>query len=131
MFWGNKTGKWDKMRERYINNKIDAQMFVNEMKDTVLYCSTPFGEDKHGKWCFYILSRKETEYKYYPAFLSIEHCKQCFDSLGRSAFVIIKSNLKGILSANDASPALSDLGVIIEPFTDCETVIPPNIRITK
>jgi len=128
MFKNSKSRKWAKMKERYNKGEIDAQFFVDAMKDSMLYYSTPLGDDKAGNSKLYLLSNRETECKYFPAFLSEEHCMQFFTKSGRNGFMIIQGNLGNFLSSLDSSPLLAALGAVIEPSFSDETTIPPGIR---
>lgn len=124
-----KKNSWATERARYIKGNIDIQTFVDRMKDCPLYYSTPLGDDQEGKPHLYILSSHASEYGYYPAFLSQEHCMQFFTSVGRNGFMIIEGDLKSFLSSLDSSPPLAELGAVIEPNGPDEMTIPQGVRI--
>ena len=125
----NKLKKWQKKSARYAKGEIDAQSFVNAMKNITLYYSTPVGDDKEGNQHLYVLASKETEYHYFPAFLSLPHCLEFFNAMGRNAFMIIQGTLKDALSSLDSSPLLAEFGLVIDPSYPNETGIPPSVRV--
>lgn len=126
-----KMRKWAKMKARCDKGEIDIQTFVDTMKNMTLYYSTPFGEDQNGKPQLYVLSSRESEEQYFPAFLSKEQCMRFFASIGRMNFMIIEGNLKDFLCSLDTSPLLAELGAIIEPNNDRIMAVPPGIRAAK
>ena len=126
--FGSKTEiKYLKFRKMLCKNKIGIHDFVREMKDMPLYYSTPLGTDRSGKEQLYFLSAKNSETKYYPAYLSKKGCNEHFNLLGRTNFIIIEGTLSALLSSLD-DPMLSEFGVVIEPMSDTPIDIPPNIN---
>lgn len=129
MIW--KKRSWEAAVKQYKAGKMDIQTFVNSMKQETLFYSTPAGNDKDGKPHLYVLSKPDSDTRYYPAFRTEEQCMQFFNALGRNGFLIIKSDLKGLLSSFDAAPQLEEFAAVICPNTPEEMVISPHIRVTK
>lgn len=128
MFLKMRVKRWQAAAKSYAKGEMDAQMFVDRMKDQILYYSTPFGEDEDGNSQFYVLSKSKTETKYFPAFLTKESCARFFDSLGRDGFMILEGRFGDFLAALDSGPVLAELGTVIEPFSAEAVDIPPWIR---
>ncbi len=123
-----KLRKWLVLKEKCVNGTINIQQFVDKMSSIKLFYSTPVGEGVKGQPQFYVLSSKENQTKYFPAFLSKENCIGFFNSIGRNGFIIFEGTLKDFLGSLDVNELLQQLGAIIEPNTEYELAIPPMMR---
>ena len=121
---------WDEAKALLQRGEWDAARFVNEMADTPLCYSTPAGENRAGEKKLYLLSRGELPGAYYPAFLSLESCRDFFTMLERPGFVVIQGPLAGLLSSLDVLP-MEELGAGVEPGGPSPVVIPPGIRAAR
>ena len=109
---------------------MTVQQFVNLNEKCVLYYSTPFGKDsKTGQNRPYALSSPGSNVLFFPAFTSLEACKQHFKSVGRDEFIVIKGTLKDALSALDSHPFISSWRLVVDPDDSNSVGIPPHVRV--
>ncbi len=108
--------------------EISVDEFLQKHASQPLYYSTPFGEDADGKQQLWVLSSRDSETKYMPAFTDKEKCRTFFTMIGRRDFMIIKGDLAAFLYALDAHPILAELGAVIDPASDTPIEIPPRMR---
>ncbi len=122
---------WVEMRNKLLSGETDIQSFVNEMKDTTVYYSTPAGNGKDGKPQLYLLSGSGSDTHYFPVFLSLESCQSWYTSVGRVGYALLEGELQRVLNMLDSNEMLNKLGVLVELGTDKQVIIPPNIRAVK
>ena len=114
----------------YKRKAITLEQFAQEMKNEVLYFSTPFGEDDQGNNKLFLCSANESRTAYFPVFLSEKNLRTFCETVHRRGYVILKNSLQQILSGLDANERLQELVVVIEPQNQCNTAIPPMFRMT-
>ena len=124
----NEEVSWKEQKDKLERGEIDIQTFVNTLKNTKMFYSTPAGNDKTGKPQLYLLSGNNSDISYFPAFLSSAHCTNWYSSVGRNGFLILEGDLGSMLKTLDSNEMLSKLGVLIELNTEEQVIIPPNIR---
>lgn len=124
----NEEVSWIEQKSKLECGEIDMQTFVDTLKNTKLFYSTPAGNDKSGNPQLYLLSGNNSDVSYFPAFLSSEHCTNWYNSVGRNGFLILDGDLGSILKTLDSNEMLSKLGVLIELNTEEQVIIPPNVR---
>lgn len=117
--------------EAYEAGEISPQEFVNLNAEATVCYSTPFGEDRAGRTRLWVLSNRENDLQHYPAFTSKAECNRFLASIGRQGFLIIEGDLRTLLDSLDSHPALTPLGVVIDPQTDHPIAIGPGIRAGK
>ncbi len=122
---------WKEQRQKLINGEINIVAFVNSVKNTTVFYSTPAGNDRSGKPQLYLLSNKDEDVKYFPVFLSQESCMNWYNSVGRNGFVLLEGELFKMLEMLDSNEMLSKLGVLVALGSDEQVIIPPNIRAEK
>lgn len=87
--------------------------------DTVVYYSTPFGEDKEGRKRPFILSGPEGT-AYIPVFLTKEDAFEFYNSVGRVNFMIMEGDIRSVVRTtheiNTAGKAPILLGILYDPF---------------
>ena len=118
--------------EKYWSKELSLQEFVNLNKDTILYSSTPYGNDKNGNPKQWVLGSPITHNHLLPTFSSVEEANKMFMSLGRGAFIIVQSTLKELLNTLDSSEQMKGLGLVIDPQNGIKGIeIPPHIRVEE
>lgn len=126
----NQNFVWKESINQLNKNKISTQGFVNINAEQTLYCSTPVGEDIKGEMNVWLLSKTDSDTKYYPAFTSKKLCCEIFASIGRKDFMIIEGSLESTLKSLDSHPMLEEAGLLIHDDDDV-VEIPPKMRVQK
>lgn len=111
--------------------KMTMQEFIDAHAEIPLYYSTPAGEDQNGTMRLWVLSTRDSQTSYYPAFRSEEGCRRFFTASGREAFLIIAGTLRGALDSLDVAPPLQTLGLVIDPDSASPLEIAPGLRPKK
>ena len=111
--------------------EISVDEFLQKHASQPLYYSTPFGEDAGGKQQLWVLSSRDCETKYMPAFTDKEKCRTFFTMIGRRDFIIIKGDLAAFLNAFDSHPILRELGAVVDPDSSAPIEFPPMTRVNK
>ena len=124
----NEEVSWKEQKDKLERGEIDIQTFVDTLKNTKVFYSTPAGNDKSGNPQLYLLSDNNSDVSFFPAFLSSEHCTNWYNSVGRNGFLILEGDLGSMLKTLDSNEMLSKLGVLIELNTEEQVIIPPNVR---
>ena len=112
----------------YNSNTISLQQFINAQKDTIVFYSTPLGNDMNGNPKLYCLNTNQSNFSYLPIFLKQEHLVEFYKD-NRAGFMILNSTLEQYLNTLDSNELLSRMGVVIEPMKDCNIAIEPGIRV--
>lgn len=124
----NEEVSWKEQKSNLERGEINIQTFVDTLKNTKVFYSTPAGNDKSGNPQLYLLSGNNSDVSYFPAFLSSEHCTNWYNSVGRNGFLILESDLDSMLKTLDSNEMLNRLGILIELNTDEQVIIPPSVR---
>jgi hypothetical protein len=111
----------------YSFGRIAYKKFFKVFKKQKLFFSTPLGDDTDGNPQFYLLSTEGDENSYYPAFLSMEHLAEYFDSIKRDGYMVFDGTLKELIKMNrNAFKGMPIPGIGIEPMYPVAAKIPPG-----
>ena len=115
--------------EDYLAGRMIVQAFADLDAEATVYYSTPFGDDRLGRTQLWVLSNRDNDLRYYPAFTSKAACNRFLASIGRYGFPIIEGDLRTLLDSLDSHEALTPLGVVIDPHTENPIAIDPGVRV--
>ena len=124
----SRSKKWEASVKKLQNSELSIQEFVNANEKKTLYYSTPFFEDVKGVHPN-ALQTNGSPVWYFPAFSSISDLKEHMIAIGREEYLIIKGNLKNVLSSLDSHPLIRTWGVVIDPHTPNSLGLPPQTRV--
>ncbi len=128
-FFKSAEKRWMESYNELAEEKITAQDFVDINEGMTLFYTTPVISCKDGSECINALSLSENGTMYMPAFFSAEALVRHYDSHDLVPGVIIKGNLKGMLSALDSVPEIRNWGVMIDPDSETSVGLPPRLRV--
>lgn len=127
MFFG-KFSKWESTAKKLQNNEISIQEFVNVNERKTLYYSTPFVSNENGE-SPNILQTHGSDMVYFPAFTAVSGLKEYMRVIGCAEHIVIKGDLKSVLSSLDSHPLLREWGVVVDPQSSLAIEVPPQIRV--
>jgi hypothetical protein len=110
----------------YTIGSIDAQTFLNGVKDQQVFYTTPMGNDKSGKQKLYILGKEGLDYRLLPVFITESHMHEFYKYL--DGYMVLTGKFSDFISPLDSNSMLSSLGIVIEPLYSCSAIIPPHVR---
>lgn len=127
MFFG-KSSKWESTVKKLQNNEISIQEFVNANERKTLYYSTPFFSNENGK-SPNVLQTHGSDIVYFPAFTTISGLKDHMRAIGCTEHIVVKGDLKSVLSSLDSHPLIREWGVVVDPQSSLAVGLPPQIRV--
>ena len=120
---------WEESLKKFSLGQMSSQEFIDQNRNKILYYCLPFDTKENGKSVFSPMKNSTLEGDFFPAFTTIEFCKDYLEKSGRGPHVIIKGKLKDIMKSLDSHYLLRHWGVVIDPYNDF-VGIPPGMRIT-
>lgn len=120
--------KWTSAVKKLSAGTISIQQFVNLNEKKSLFYSTPFVTGKNGDFPN-TLQREGSDTLYFPAFTSPAALTAYLNAIGCAEHLIIKGDLKSVLTSLDSHPMLCEWGVVVDPQSSLSVEIPPRIRV--
>ncbi len=120
--------KWESAVKKLKNGGLSAQAFVNAQEEKVLYYSTPFLSDENGGFPNAV-QKDGSDVMYFPAFTTKAGLSDYMKAIGCAEHILIKGDLKSVLSSLDSHPVLSEWGVVIDLPSALAVELPPQLRV--